>query len=129
MITFAIILICLFIIFLVNFLIVESTQSKFPHKTKTENLKSTEKARQAVLILGLIMIFISTCYINIFYISETEILAKKKEKEELDKISVKKLAEANEIKRLGLTKKEIEILNQHEIDVNRLADEVQNAYS
>lgn len=129
MITFATILICLFIVFLVNFVIVKSTQNKFPNNTEVENLRSTEKARKTVLILGLAMIFISMLYINVFYKSETEILAKKKEKEELDKISIKKLAEDNEIKRLGLTKKEIEILNQHETVVKNLSDEVKNAYS
>ncbi|MCT2562102.1 hypothetical protein [Chryseobacterium herbae] len=91
-------------------------------------MKSTEKARQTVLILGLVMIFISTFYINFFYKSEEEIFAEKERKEELDKISVKKIAEENEIKRLGLTKNEIEILNQHEIAVKNLSEEVKNAY-
>lgn len=128
MITFATILICLFIVFLINFIIVKFIQNKFPNNTEAENLRSTEKSRKKVVILGLAMIFISMFYINVFYKSETEILAEKKGKEELDKISVKKLAEENEIKRLGLTKKEIEILNQHEIIVKNLSDEVKNAY-
>lgn len=128
MITFVIILTCLFIIFLVNSVIIKSTQSKFPKNTVAENLRLTEKFRQAVLILGLVMIFISIIYINFFYKSELEILAEKEREEELDKIVAKKLAEENEMKRFGLTKNEIEILNQHEITVKSLSDEVENAY-
>lgn len=129
MLTFTTILICLFIVFLVNFVIVKSIQDKFPNNTEAETLRSTEKSRQTVLILGLVMIFISILYINIFHKSEKEILAEKQKKEKLDKISVKKIAEDNEIKRLGLTKSEIEILDQHEISVKNLSDEVKNAYS
>lgn len=67
MLTFTTILICLFIVFLVNFVIVKSIQDKFPNNTEAENLRSTEKSRQTVLILGLVMIFISILYINIFH--------------------------------------------------------------
>jgi len=129
MITLTTILIFLFIVFLINFVIVKSTQNKFPNNTETENLKLTEKSRQTVLILGFAMIFISVFYINIFHKSEEEIFAEKKKKEELDKISAKKLAADNEIKRLRLTKNEVEILNQHEILIKNLSDEVKNAYS
>jgi len=129
MITFTTILVLLFIIFLVNFLIVKSTQSKFPNNIKNENLRSTEKARQLVLVLGLAVIFISVLFINAFYRTESEILAERERKEESDKISAKKLAEDNEINRLGLTNGEVEILRQHEITVKDLSDEVKNAYS
>ncbi len=129
MITFTSILICLFVVFLINFVIIKSIQNKFPHNTEAENLRLTEKSRQAVLILGLIMIFISIFYINFFHKSEEEILAEKKKKEELNKISAKKIAEENDIKRFGLNKSEVEILNQHEIVIKSLSDEVKNAYS
>jgi len=129
MITFATILIFLFFIFLINAIILKSTQNKFTNNTEAENLRLTEKSRQTVLVLGLIMIFISMFYINIFYKSKEEILAEKEKKEEIDKISAKKLAEDKEVKRLGLTKNEIEILNQHEIPIKGLFDEVKNAYS
>ncbi|WP_369842146.1 hypothetical protein [Chryseobacterium tongliaoense] len=91
-------------------------------------MRLTEKSRQKVLILGLAMIFISMFYINIFHKSEEEILAEKKKQEELDKVSAKKIEEENEIKRLGLNKSEVEILNQHEIVIKSLSDEVKNAY-
>lgn len=129
MITFATILICLFIVFLTNHFIIKSTQRKFPKNTEAENLRLTEKFRQTVLIFGLVMIFISMLYINVFYKSESQIIAEKVKKEELDGISAKRLAEEKEIKRLGLTKNEIDILNQREISVKNLSDEVKNAYS
>lgn len=129
MITFTTILICLFIVFLVNGIIIKSKRNKFPNNTEAENLKSTEKYRQIVLVFGLVMIFISMFYVNTFYKSKEEILIEKEKKDELDKISSKKLAEDNEIKRFGLTKNEIEILNQHDIPIKGLSDEVKNAYS
>ncbi|WP_213280026.1 hypothetical protein [Chryseobacterium indologenes] len=119
MITFATILICLFIVFLVNSIIIKSKRNKLPNNTEAENLKSTEKSRQIVLIFGLVMTFISIFYVNTFYKSKEEILTEKEKKDELDKISAKKLAEDNEI----------EILNQHDIPIKGLSDEVKNAYS
>lgn len=128
MITFAIILIFLVIIFFVNSVIIKSTQNKFPKNSEAENLRLTEKFRNMVLILGLAMISISIIYVNFFYKPALEISAEKEKKEELDRISAQKLAEENEIKRLGLTKNEIEVLNQHAITVKSLSDEVENAY-
>lgn len=128
MITLATVLIGLFFIFLINFLIIKSKRAQFPKQTETQNLKLTEKTRNLVVVLGLLLIFFSVLYINFYYQSATEILAEKEKKEELDKLSRKKLAEDNEIKRLGLTKEEVEILNQHEISVNSLSEEVKNAY-
>ncbi|NPA08375.1 MAG: hypothetical protein GXO46_05260 [Chlorobi bacterium] len=128
MITFTTILVLLFIVLLVNFLIVRFRENKFPDKTKNENLRSTEKVRQTVLTSGLAMIFIAMLYINFFYKTESEIAAEKERKEKSDKISAEKLARENDIKRLGLTSTEVEILLQHEIPVNNLADEVKNAY-
>ncbi|QWT87320.1 hypothetical protein KBP46_05535 [Chryseobacterium sp. PCH239] len=128
MITLIIILTFLIIIFLVNSVVIKSTQSKFPKNTEAQNLRLTEKFRQSVLIFGLATIFLSIIYVNFFYKSSLEISAEKEKQQELDRISARKLAEENEIKRLGLTKNEIEILNQHAITVKSLSDEVENAY-
>lgn len=114
MITLATILAGLFFVFLINSLIIKSKKIKFSKQTETQNLKSTEKIRHTGVVSGLVLLFISVLYINFYYQSETEILAEKQKKEELDKLSRKKLAEDSEIKRLGLTKEEDEILKQHE---------------
>ncbi|WP_378103990.1 hypothetical protein [Chryseobacterium sp. sg2396] len=128
MITFTTILVFLFIIFLTNSAIKNSAKNKFPKNTEAQNLRSTEKARQTVLVVGVIMIFISTLFINAFYQTESEIADERERKEISDKISAEKLAQENDIKRWGLTPTEYEILLQHEITVNTLADEVKNAY-
>lgn len=118
-----------FILFLINLIILRSQKTKFPNQTEDQNLQSTEKIRNKVLSIGFSLIFLIILFINLFYKSEKEILAEKEKKEELDKFSRKKQAESNEIKRLGLTEKEVEILQQHEIPINSLSDEVRNAYS
>ncbi|CEJ70102.1 hypothetical protein BN1195_02406 [Chryseobacterium oranimense G311] len=78
MITLIIILTFLIIIFLVNSVVIKSTQSKFPKNTEARNLRLTEKFRQSVLIFGLATIFLSIIYVNFFYKSSLEIQLKKR---------------------------------------------------
>lgn len=58
MITLVIVLVFLGTIFLVNYVVIISTQYKFPKNTEAQNLRLTEKFRQSVLILGLTIIFL-----------------------------------------------------------------------
>ncbi len=66
MITLTSIVLLLFIIFLLNSAIINSAKNQFPKNSAVQNLKATEKIRQTILIVGLVIVFISVVYINFF---------------------------------------------------------------
>lgn len=103
-------------------------KNKNPQKSVKEVLEKSQEAININAIFWLFILIAGIYYINFEYKTETEKNKIEEEKIAKNKILNAEKEKAAEIKRLGLTKEELSILSQRQMDVTDFPSEVANAY-
>lgn len=128
MFTTLLIVVTLFLMIISVRTIITKQKKRYPEKSDAENEKTVQQTTSAILYTGLLIIVVGIIYFNFFYKTSEEKKVEQIAENKKNQADAKIRNEQELFKKFGLRPQEIEILNQHKIEIKNIDDEVKNAY-